>query len=419
MSGKSAMLETVETQTAAPARIHWIPIFVAALIGRIAAPLIFFKFTPLPALKDWGIELLATALSLQAGHGFSSPFFSDTGPTALIAPGYVFLVAGMVEIFGSGSFGATMIELLQILFSLATLWLVMFTARRYFGDSAANIAGLIYALYPSMVVASVSIGDTTLSTLLFTVFFTGAATLYLGKWNFVPAGILCAIAALVSPALTPTLWIFCGWTAWKVKRIPWMGILAFAVVFSPWLIRNAIVMHAFIPIRADFGYQLNAGNHPGGDGNFVQSMNPMVDGKERMDFVAKGERRYLAEKGALARAYILSHKARFLELCFKRFIQFWVGIEGDGPPTTIPLLILAAGGLFLLRKRKWLLTLFLIPFIVYPLPYYITHTYMRFECELEPLFAILGGAAISALLVSSKRNQSEVSELVETGAAAE
>jgi len=376
------------------------------LIARIAAVLIFYKFSPPAPLTGWGSELIATALSLHAGHGFSSPFFSDTGPTAFVAPGYVFLVAGVIWIFGTGSLATTVIVLLQIAGCLATLWLVMLVARRHFGDSAANIAGILYALYPSMVVVPVKIGDATLSTLLAAVFFAGASTLYLAKKNFIPAGVLCAIAALVNPALIPMMWGFCGWTAWKVKRVPWMGMLAFVIVFSPWPIRNALAMHAFIPMRSDFGYELNIGNHPGGDGNFVQSMNPMMDGNERRDFVSKGELRYLSEKSALARACILSHKKRFVELTLKRFVQFWAGIEDDGPATTIPLLIFAAGGLFLLRKQKALLVLYAIPLIVYPLPYYITHIYLRFQYMIDPVLTVLSAGAISAFLIPAKQKNS-------------
>lgn len=400
---ENSPIEPKKTKGAVVVRSQWLPIFVVALVGRIGAVLVLFKFSALPPLKDWGIEMIATALSLNAGHGFSSPFFSDTGPTAFVAPGYVFLIAGVIGIFGTGSLAAAVIVALQILFSLATLWLVMLVAGWHFGERAANLAGVLYAIYPSMMVASVTIGDATLSTLLVALFFAGASATYLAKGNFVPAGIAIAIAALVNPALIPVLWALCGWAAWRVRRIPWMGLLAFAIVFAPWPMRNAISMHACIPMRSDFGYELNIGNHLGGDGNFVQSMNPMVDGNERRDFVAKGEVRYLAEKGALARAYILSHKKRFVQLCFKRFVQFWTGIEGDGNPTTIPLLIFAAGGIALLRRQKSLLLLYAIPLIVYPLPYYITHIYMRFQYMIDPVLAILGAGAISALLVPAKR----------------
>lgn len=408
---------TDELKPETPVRSHLIPILLLALIARVGYVLVFYKFSAIVPVTGWGSEIIATALSLHAGHGFGSPFFSPTGPTAFVAPGYVFVVAGVISVFGTGSIASTVIVALQVLFSLATVWLVMYTARLHFGTRAANIAGILFALYPSMVVAPVKIGDATLSTLIVAGFFAAASSLYVARWKFVPAGVACAIAALVNPALIPTLWAMCGWAAWKAKRTPWMGILAFVIVFSPWPIRNAIAMHAFIPLRSDFGYELNIGNHPGADGNFVQSMNPMMDQKERTDFVAKGEVRYLSEKSALARAFILSHKERFLELSCKRFVQFWAGIEEDGNPTTIPLLIFAAGGLVLLRKQKALLVLYAIPLIVYPIPYYITHIYMRFQYMIDPILTVLGGAAVGALLAPSKGKERAAIGQMATGAA--
>jgi hypothetical protein len=406
-----------EARTEKPVRSHLIPILLVALLVRVGELLVFYKFTAILPLTRWGSEIIATALSMHTGQGFGSPFFSNTGPTAFVAPGFVFVVAGVMSVFGTGSLASAVIVALQVLLSLATLWLVMYTARVQFGVYAANIAGILYALYPSMVVVPVKIGDATVSTLFVAAFFAAASTLYVARWKFVPAGVACAVAALVNPALIPTLWAICGWAAWKVKRVPWLGMLAFVVMFSPWPLRNAVAMHAFIPLRSDFGYELNIGNHAGADGNFVQSMNPMMDAAEREDFIAKGEVRYLSEKSALAHAYILSHKTRFIELCFKRFVQFWAGIEEDGPPTTIPLLIFAAGGLFLLRKQKSLLALYAIPLIVYPIPYYITHVYMRFQYMIDPILTLLGAAAISALLARPEQKTTNEIGPVVSGAA--
>src|ERR1700675_3107275 len=38
--------------------------------------------------------------SLVNGQGFSSPFFGETGPTALMAPAYCYLVAAVFKTFG-------------------------------------------------------------------------------------------------------------------------------------------------------------------------------------------------------------------------------------------------------------------------------------------------------------------------------
>jgi len=61
------------------------------------------------------------AFSLAKGHGFSSPYWQETGPTAWLTPVYPALVAAIFKIFGihtPHSFFA--IVFLNILFSTAT-----------------------------------------------------------------------------------------------------------------------------------------------------------------------------------------------------------------------------------------------------------------------------------------------------------
>lgn len=404
------------SKEAARVHDHSPPILILALVTRLAAVLIFYGFSSIPPLTSWGVEMIATALSIYNGHGFSSPFFSDSGPTAFSPPGYVLLIAAVMHFFGTGSLAATVVVLLQVGFSVATVWLVMFTARRQFGDHAANLAGLICAIFPSFVVAPVKIGDGAISALLLALVFAGASTLQIARWKFIPAGAICAIAGLINPVLVPTLWALSAWAAWKVKHFPWMGMLAFLIVFSPWPIRNALMMHAFVPLRSDFGYELNIGNHPGGNGDFDQTMNPMMDEDERRDFLRKGEMKYMSEKGAIARTYVGSHKTRFAQLTLKRAGQFWAGSEEGGGPTTIPLLVLSLGGLAMFRKRREWWVLYSLPLILFPLPYYITHVYTRFQYPIDPLLAILGASALSAFPVQSEaRRQNQVAQRVTEG----
>jgi hypothetical protein len=395
--------------------VRWKPILLIALVARIVVVLGAFHFSRVPPLTKWGFENIAIALSLHAGHGFSSPFFSETGPTAFMAPGYPLILAGIMGVFGTGSVAATAIVAVQEVFSLLTVILVVHVARLHFGGRAANYGGLLCALMPPLLTAPVRIWDTSLSALLLTAIFGAAAAGWLGRMRFVPAGAACAIAGLVNPALFPTLWAICGWAAWKAKTIPWAGVAAFLIVFSPWPIRNAVVMHSFISMRTDFGYELWIGNHPGADGNFVEAMNPMMSAHERQEFVLRGELGYLHEKGALAKSYIAAHPATFVQLSLKRAGQFWAGMEAGSGATTLPLTLIALAGLVMTWRRKSVAILYLLPLLIFPLPYYITHVYTRFQYVIDPLLAVLGGYAIAAFLGDSKaRNVLETDEKVDT-----
>ena len=404
MSVESPVIRPSVAGQAGIAHVRWRLILVLAVVARIVAAVVSFHFSRVPPLTDWGFENIAIALSLHAGHGFSTPFFSESGPTAFMAPGYPVFLAAVMSVFGTGSVAATAVVALQELFSLITVVLVMHVARMHFGESTANFAGFLCALMPPMLIAPVRIWDTSLSALFLTGIFAAACTPHLARMKFVPAGAACAIAGLFNPALIPTLWAICGWAAWKAKRIPWAGIAAFLIVFSPWPIRNAVAMHAFIPLRTDFGYELWMGNHPGGDGNFVESMNPMMSAAERRDFVRKGEIAYLHEKGMLAKNYIATHPGRFLELSLKRAWQFWAGMEAGSNSTTLPLTLLAIAGLAMTWRRRSLTILYGLPFLIFPPPYYITHVLVRFQYVIDPLLAVLAGHALATLLGGSGRS---------------
>jgi 4-amino-4-deoxy-L-arabinose transferase-like glycosyltransferase len=394
----SSSVENGIAEKSSNEKFYWRLIFLLAIVGRAVAALVEYKFSRIPGFSIWGYENIAIATSLHAGHGFSSPFFTDSGPTAFMAPGYPLLLAGIMAIFGPGSLGTTMVVVLQEILSLAMVLLVLYIARRQFGVRTAHFAGLLCALMPQLVLAPVRIWDTSLSAFALTGIFAAANGPLLPRMRFIPAGAVCALAGLVNPALIPSLWAICGWSAWKAKTIPWLGMLTFLVVFSPWPIRNAVVMHAFIPLRTDFGYELWMGNHPGGNGDFDETMNPMMSEQERHAFVAQGELPYLHEKGVLARTFIAAHPAMFLAWTLKRLGQFWMGAE----PALIGLLVLAW------RKNGQIL-LYGLPILLFPLPYYITIVSPRFQYIIDPLLTILA-AHVLDFIFSWWRPRREVAD---------
>jgi hypothetical protein len=380
--------------------MHWRMILIVAILARFLFAFIFFDFSRIPPMEGRGFENVAIALSIHSGHGFSSPFYTDSGPTAFMTPIYPGFMAAVMLLFGTGSMAATIIVAVQELFSVGTVLLAMYIGRNLFTERAANMAGLFCALAPPMLSAPLLTWDACLSAFTLTALFAAASSRLLSSMRFVPAGAFCAVGGLLNPTLIPALWAICGWAAWKARRFPWAGVLSFCVVLSPWLIRNALVMHAFIPLRPNFGYELWQGNHPGASGDFNESMNPMMDSSERHAFSEKGEIAYFHEKGALARQYIAAHPSEFLRLSAKRLWQFWTLSQDGAAASTIPILLLALVGLVLAAARRGLAaaTLFALPLVLYPLPYYITHVYARFEWVIEPLLLILAGYTMSRFL---------------------
>ena len=132
-----------------------------------------YKFRTTDANFSFGWELGRIAYSLANGHGFSSPFGGDTGPSAWHAPIYPWVVSIAFRIFGSYTHAASFALLtFNSLCAALTCWPVYRIARRIFGETIAAWSGWIWALLPYIIYWSVrQVWETSLTTLLFTIAF--------------------------------------------------------------------------------------------------------------------------------------------------------------------------------------------------------------------------------------------------------
>jgi hypothetical protein len=369
-----------------------------------------------------GLELGLVAQSLATGHGFSSPFGGDTGPTAYLAPAYPIFIAGLFRLFGSFTVGAAVTAMvIQTLFSAATLALMMHIAMRTASKQAAILAGALWALSPLAISMPTFIWEMSLSTLLLTAMVAFAmrckdrATTGLWIWM----GGFCGLSALVNPALLPSQIAMMGWAAWRTgksaprRRLAYAMLALFAVL-SPWPMRNARVMHAFIPFRSNLGFELWQGNRPGGDAKFQDSLHPYFNQPELAEYRSLGEVAYMRNKSTQAKKFIISHPAKFVVQTSQRVVRFWTGLDqasGSSSWTIVFLLtgttVLGITGLVLLaaRGRLSISWLFLLPLLIFPLPYYVTHADCRFRLLLDPILTILTAHAIVSVL--SRKRQAD------------
>jgi Dolichyl-phosphate-mannose-protein mannosyltransferase len=289
-----------------------------------------------------------------------------------------------------------------------TVFLIMHIAERCFGSHAANLAGIFWAVSLPLIWMPTIFWETCLSTLL----LVGMMALALrcerrpGKLLWTLMGAYCGLAALVNPALLLALWTLLGWAAWQTRKIcgnaPLLGLLVFLLVFTPWPIRNACVLHAFIPLRSTVGFELWVGNRSGATGFLNESLFPLFNRQEHDLYVSQGEVAYMHGKAGLAKAYIRAHPGEFLRLSAVRFIRFWTGTgtkDGSAFYAIHALLTTSLGFIGAWRlvheHRFRLALLFLLPLLVFPLPYYITHAEFRYRLVVDPLLTILAAYALT------------------------
>ena len=394
-----------------PQRSTVVILAIALVLRLLVLRSVLVSFPP-GWLFTRGMEMGWLANSLLAGQGLASPFGSPTGPTAFVAPGYPLLIAGIFKLFGSNTAtSAVVIITLQILLNLVTVWLMMHIARRLWNQPTAIVAGAIWACSPPLLWMPTIFWDTCLAICL----LTGLVALVLEFRNrMTPArwlllGAYCGVTALINPAMLPILAALMGWLIFQQRsnymRAFLLTSLTAILVFSPWPIRNARVFRAFIPLRTTVGFELWMGNRPGATGFLDESLFPAFNAQELQDYKMRGELNYTANKSALAKQYIVSHPAIFLKLTAVRFTRYWLG---SGAQNGSALFILHAAfttlfgltGLALLirHERYAMATLFALPLLLFPIPYYITHAEFRYRLALDTLLTLLAAHALVAIL---------------------
>jgi len=384
-------------------------ILVVALLGR----LIVLHSIIVNRLPTWlfshPYEMAMMANSILHGHGLSSPFGIPTGPTALIAPGYPVFIAAVFLVFGSNTYAsAVAIIVLQILIGLLTIWLIMRIGRQWFDHPTAILAGAFWAVSLPLLWIPAIFWETSLSAcalpaiILFALRCSRAPTV--SSWILL--GSSSAMVALINPALLPSLVAIMAWAAWQTRRATRtasiIGFLALILLFSPWPIRNALRLHAFVPLRTTTGFELWMGNRPGATGYLDESLFPMYNPSELASYVAKGEIAYTSDKSSQAWQYIRAHPAIFLNLTLRRFFRFWSGTGNLNSPRIDEVLALLsslfgfAGLALLYRNRsKALALLMALPLLLFPLPYYITHAELRYRLNIDPLLTLLAAYAVT------------------------
>lgn len=387
-------------------------IVVIALLLRIGWIFIghTYKFKTTDDNFSFGWEMGRIAASVASGHGFSSPFGPSTGPTAWEPPLYPYLSAGVFTVFGIYSKASAFVLLaLNSVFSALTCIPIFLIARRIFSEKVAVGSAWAWALLPNVMFRCTrAVWETSLSALLLALIFWLALTLeerdgWLPWFEF---GLLWGIVALNSTSLLsflPPAGLWAWYRRSKLGKSSLAGVVLASAVFfaciTPWLVRNYETFGKFIFIRDNFGAELRLGNGNGADGTLMLYLDPPHDTYAMQQFQTMGELQYIAMRKQQALAYIQADYARFLGLCFKRFVYFWAAPPKDIEPAWLGTLknslFLASSALMFwglgraLRQRRPGAWLFFWLVLLYPAVYYVVYAIPRYRHPIEPEMTIL------------------------------
>ena len=417
-----------------PRRLFWIAFLVRILYITLAHT---YRVRLAEDHFQFGWEAGRIARALVTGHGYSDPFsnayIAHTGATAWLPPLYPLLLAAIFRTFGIYSHASAFaLFTIQSAFSAATALATYEIAARCFNHKVALWSAWIWALHPGAMQYAVRWPwEMSITTALFA--FTLVLALRLHNIEAEPPtlqtsnlksrtsqwllfGLLWGLIAL----LNSTLLIFlpvCGlWILIPTSGAPFMqshrtsGItllgpslvaLIFLACVAPWTMRNWQAFHTFIPLRGNLGAELYMGNGPGSNGLLMEYDHPMQAPDQLRLYASLGEVRYVAMRGAAARAYIAADPAHFVADVARRVYFYWISVPqaGDvrwfvGAGRTLNFAFISLAGILglalALHRRIPVAGLFAWAILLLPLPYYLITAHARFRHPLEPLLCVFG-----------------------------
>jgi 4-amino-4-deoxy-L-arabinose transferase-like glycosyltransferase len=261
--------------------VRWQP--VALYVAYIVLALVFFF--ALPRLPDLGDNYHGQAQNILEGKGFSDPSEPKSGhqipqysllkwwetngiafgstrpnqPTARCMPLYPLWLVFWFSIFG---FGSPVVHVIQIFVMGLTIPLVNYIGRKLSGSKTAGfIAGLILLFHPDLLRYP---GSFPSETLFIPLFGAGIAGWFWCREK--PTVARLAIYAVVwgLAALTREMGIFYGLASLalliaitpELRRYFYVPIIVLALLWTPWVVRNAVVMGEARLFPSRVGYNL-------------------------------------------------------------------------------------------------------------------------------------------------------------------
>ncbi len=385
-----------------------------------------------------GTEARLVAFSLAQGKGFFGPYPGYQAITACLAPVYPFLWASGIKLFRLDTFGATVFsQAMNCVFSAATCWPIFAVGKRVFGERIGLASAWLWVFLPYALLMPLEWSwDQSLAALLLA--WIVQATFALREsdstLSWTGYGLLWAFAALVNPTLCILLPFFLGWL--MMRKSPNGGrtlalcaraVLVFALALLPWTIRNYYAIDGWVFVKSNFGMELWLGNNPAVKEVYTPELHPISSLAQRLSLIMAGEPNYNRAKQRQAIAYIENHPRTFLKNLSDRFADTWTAAYDSRVEPWILALhlsradvwfcavfsIMSFAGLILALFMNWPESLPLaMCLLLFPIPYYITHTALRYRHPIDPFLTIFTAYAMARFLAIFKnRPGREAAEL--------
>jgi MYXO-CTERM domain-containing protein len=407
-------------------RAVWL-LLALALIIRLG----YIVLTPGYALVDDAKDYDYHARSIASGEGYG---FSFRRPTAFRPPGYPFLLAGVYDVTGTAQAPADerlpVARVAQAAVGTIIVALVGVLAAQLWGRREALAAMALAAIYLPLVL----VGGAVMSEPLFVALMLAAlcaAVQIRGsprRWAWVLlAGLLVGLSALTRAngliLLAPLAWA--AWDVrprWSVRALaaPAVLVAVALVTVAPWTIRNAVELHAFVPVSTQLGSAL-AGTY--NDEARLDSENPASwrSLKRVGDYAeiyarisSTPEAEIEREYRAVAEHYIREHPLYVAKVAFwtsRRMLELggldWArhtystvsvgpGWANAGIACFWLFALLALAGAWAARARRAPWWVWAVPLLMYLSVVFLVVETPRYRSPIDPFVILLAALAVTA-----------------------
>ena len=342
-------------------------IFIVALLLRLSALAIL---SPPPLDKSAELAYWGGAQLIVHGDGFRDPSYPVYAP-----PMYAVFIAAFLALFGDDQLP---VKIAQVILDSLTVVFVYVVIRETLGLRTGLLSAGIMAIYPF----SVYLSTTIASEPLFTFFLSASMLLALyairsqNTYYYCAAGVLLGLATLTRGVTQFFPIVFLAMLMLINKR-PTKKLflssgalcLSFAIVISPWAIRNYTVLEDFVPVGTAGGFVFLQGSTEIFFANDALKKWPGYYETllaNSVNVPPKGSKPSVVDKFN-ARAGMENYKSRllndpvsFVSFLSRKFLRLWYAGESGRNDAIIlavnlPIYLFAVIGLILAWRRKMLL----------------------------------------------------------------
>jgi 4-amino-4-deoxy-L-arabinose transferase-like glycosyltransferase len=313
----------------------WWAAGLLVVILALGVRLAYVDATPGYPLRHDSRDYDGHARSIAAGEGFSATL-AHGRPTAFRPPGYPYMLAGIYRLAGVDRAPVErrvrVARIAGAVLGTLTVALVGLLALALWGRRTAVIAGALTALY----VPLITVGATVMSEPLFVVLMLAALLAVVRhrqsahRLRFALLGGVLAGLAILTRANALVLLLPFALAVWdgrprlgRAALGPPLALVAVALLtVAPWTVRNAVVLHSFVPVSTQLGsalagtYNDQARNDPVNPASWrsIKHVAAYASLWRNIDAIPEPEvdRRLRAS----ARRYIVAHPAYVAEVGF-------------------------------------------------------------------------------------------------------